>query len=194
MQAQNELLDTLDLGSAVQRALGSLAGLRGAEALTLAIGLALLDVPLAALAWHYDIQPTLQASAGIAAQVMPSLPASAAPYAAIVGLLFTLAPTIAEFTLPRLASAGLRLVAIGIYALAAFDLYTDFPRVQATMEQIRPGFDGFAMLATPVWCLAFALLWIMATFGFELIAITAAISAAKLLVQSRGGSGRGGAP
>ncbi len=183
----NILLDSLDLGGAVQRAEAGLSGLRGTEALTLGAGLLLLDIPLWATAWRYDFQPTIQATTAFSADILSALPPGALPYASFVALLFTLLPMLGEFCLPRLASAGVRVAALAVYGLSLFDAYTDWPNVAATMDRLRSGFDGFGLLALPIWWLARLLFLFMATHGLELLAVVALICAVRLLKQSRGG-------
>jgi len=179
-------LDALDMAGAVQRALAALAGLHGLEALVLAIGLAALDVPAWVLAWHFDFNPTLQATAGLAARIMPSLPPAAQPYAGLISILFTLLPMLGEFCLPRLAGAGFAVAVYAIYLLSLFDCYTDWPNVVATMADARSGFDGFGILAAPAFYLARIILLAFATHGFELLAVVIGICALKLFAQSRG--------
>lgn len=181
----NAFLDALDLGSAVQRSLAALAAFQGPAALTLAVLLALIDVPLVTFAWHFDFQPTISATAIFAARVIPSLPASALPYASLVSLLITLLPTLAEFALPRLAAAGFRAASMAVYGLSLFDAMTDWSNVTATMEAYRSSFDGFGILALPAWWTARIILLAFATHGFELLAIVVGICAVKLLFQAR---------
>lgn len=181
----NAFLDALDLGSAVQRSLVGVAPFQGASALTLAICLAGIDVVCWALAWHYDFQPTISATAIFAARVIPSLPASALPYASLVSLLITLLPTLAEFALPRLAAAGFRVASMAVYGLSLFDAMTDWPNVTATMDAYRGSFDGFGILALPAWWTARIILLAFATHGFELLAFVVGICAVRLLFQAR---------
>lgn len=181
----NAFLDALDLAGAIQRALAGLAGISGLPALTLAVFLEAIDIPLIAFAWHFDFQPTISATAIFAARVIPSLPASALPYASLVSLLITLLPTLAEFALPRLAAAGFRVASAAVYGLSLFDAITDWPNVTATMEAYRGSFDGFGILALPAWWTTRIILLAFATHGFELLAFVVGICAVKLLFQVR---------
>jgi hypothetical protein len=181
----NAFLDMLDLGGNLQRAIRGLNDLGGVEALGLAVGLALLDIVCWTFAWRFDFQPTIQATAAFSSQVLPSLPTGILPYASLIGLLITLAPMLAEFVLPRLAAANFRVAALAVYGLSVFDVYTDWPNVAATMEQVRGGFDRFGLLAAPAFWIARILLLAFATHGFELLAIVVGVCALHLLWQSR---------
>lgn len=206
MSRDNAFFDTLDMAGNLQRAIRGLSGLGGVEALGLAIGLLLFDVPIGALCWHFDVRPTIVATSAIAVSILASLPGAGglppdadqatqqiASYIAIIGQLLTLLPTLAEFTMPRLAAAGFRVAGIMVYSLAIFDAFTDWQPVKVIMDGARAGFDSFGLLALPVWWLARLILLFMATIGFEMIFVITLVCALHLLWQSRSSRNNQGA-
>jgi hypothetical protein len=184
MARSNAVLDTLDLGDNLQKALASVRGLRGGEARALGVSLLALAAGMLPLVWYFDVQPTADWIGAASPGLIGALPGELALLAPVIGIVLYLLPTLFEVALPRLAAAGFRFAEILAYGASVFDATTDWPRVAQVMDMARPRFVTFGIVATPVWYVARFLLLAFATIGFELVFAICLICGLALLSNS----------
>lgn len=188
----NAVLDTLDLGDNLQKALGSVRHLRGGEARGLGAALLAIAAGLLPLVWYFDIQPTMDWISAAAPSLLAALPGELALLAPVIGIALYLLPTLFEVALPRLAAAGFRFAEVLAYGASVFDATTDWPRVVQVMDAARPRFEAFGTLGGPAWYLSRLLLLAFGTIGFELVFVVCLVCGAVLVVN--GFRGTGGRP
>lgn len=179
----NAVLDTLDLGDNLQRALASVRHMRGGEARGLGVALLAITAGLLPLVWYFDVQPTMDWIGAAAPSLISALPGELALLAPIVGIALYLLPTLFEVALPRLAAAGFRFAEILAYAASVFDATTDWPRVVQVMDAAHPRFQAFGWFGEPAWYLARLLLLAFGTIGFELVFVICLVCGAVLVVN-----------
>lgn len=180
----NAVLDTLDLGDNLQRALASVRHLRGGEARVLGAALLAVAAGILPLVWYFDVQPTATWIGDASPGLLGALPGELALLAPMIGIVLYLLPTLFEVALPRLAAAGFRFAEILAYGASVFDATTDWPRVALVMDAGRPRFDAFGIAASPVWYAARFLLLAFATIGFELVFVICLVCGVVLVVNS----------
>lgn len=179
----NAVLDTLDLGDNLQKALASVRHMRGGEARGLGAALLALAAGLAPLVWYFDVQPTMDWISAAAPDLLAAMPGELALLAPVIGIALYLLPTLFEVALPRLAAAGFRFAEFLAYGATVFDGTTDWPRVVQVMNGAHPRFAAFGVIGDPVWYLARFLLLAFATIGFELVFVVCLICGLVLLVN-----------
>lgn len=179
----NVVLDGLDLGDNLQKALASVRHMRDGEARALGTALLLIAAGLLPLVWYFDVQPTLDWIGDASPGLLAALPGEVALLAPVISIALYLLPTLFEVALPRLASAGFRFAGLLAYGAALFDGLTDWPRVAQVMDIARPRFATFGVLAAPLWYTARIVLLAFGTIGFELVLVVCSISGLVLLVN-----------
>lgn len=176
--------DTIDLGTNLRRALLAVRGITGLTALLLALALTTLCVALAPLIWHFDISSTLDWTDRAIAYLLPTLPGQLFAYGELIGISITVLPTVVELFTARFAIVGIAAFKGLIYACSLFDAITDYPRVDAFLTQFQPQIDQLGILAGLVWLLARVTWLFMASFGFEVVFVIAAVCALLLFINA----------
>lgn len=176
--------DTIDLGANLRRALNAVHGITGLPALILAVALTLVCVALAPLIWYFDIGATLTWTDKAITFLRPTMPTQLLLYGEIITLSITALPTLVELFTARFALAGIAAFKGLIYACSLFDAITDYPRVDAFLTQFQPQIDQLGLLAGPAWLLARVVWLFMASFGFEVVFVLAAVCALVLYINA----------
>lgn len=184
--------DAIDISTNIQRGLNAIRGIRGLPALILFVVLGCINYGLFWLVWAFDISSTLawsdRAAAQISAMVHNSAGAEIGQYAGYVVLSITLLPTLVELFGSIFAKAQIVFASGLVFALALFDMITDWPMV----VQFFDAFTDAANSGGPFGWLAFYLLrivWLfMASFGFEALLIVFGVAMIALLLQFNGGA------
>lgn len=179
----NAILEAIDLGDNMDRAIKAVRVLRGVPALTLGAVLLLWCVPGGWLAWYFDLEPTLQWSAAAGDQVAPTLASEYRWLAPAIGVLLTLLPMLTEISFSKLAASGIRMAGMIVFVVSLFDVVTDWPRVAETADAAwqRGLFEGLSVLAGPAFYLARLLLLFMATAGFEMLFVICLVCGVLLI-------------
>ena len=184
----NSFWGYIDLSDNLQRALSSIRGIRGINALLLAAALGFISYGLFWLVWYFDIGATLDWTSQAIAVIAPSIPPGMAPYAGALVLAITLLPTLIELFTARFARDGIVVASGLVFAFSLFDMITDWPRVVVFFDAYAGAFARLGILRWPAFYII-RLLWLfMASFGFELLFILFAVTALALLLQTRSGS------
>lgn len=189
-----QIADNLDISTILGRALAKVRGLRGGEAQ--AQGLVFLCIALLAAigAWRFDLQPTIEWMGDGPAYLTSTLPGQVAILVPFLTALIFLSPTLLGIGLPRLVPV-FKFAELAHLFVMIFDATTDYPNVQATMAALWPRFESMGpLLGGGWWYLTYALLWAMATEGFELLLIVCVVCGVVCLYNGRGGAVQGGRP
>lgn len=176
--------DAVDLGTNLRRALHAVRGLTGLTALILAVALTLVCIALAPLIWYFDVGSTITWTDKAITYLRPTMPTQLLLYSEIITLSITLLPTLVELFTARFALAGIAAFKGLIYACSLFDAITDYPRVNAFLTQFQPQIDQLGIFAGPVWLLARVVWLFMASFGFEVVFVLAAVCALVLYINA----------
>jgi hypothetical protein len=187
-----QIADWFDISAVLKRTLAKVRVMRGGEARSLGGILLCIAAIVAMPAWYFDIHPTIVWMGDGPAALTSTLPGSVATLAPLLIVLLYLAPTLLGVGLPPLISAGFKFAELAHLFVAIFDATTDYPNVQATMDILWPRFDAMGpIVGWVLWHASFAILWAMATEGFELIFIVCTICGLVCLWNSLGNAQKG---
>lgn len=181
----DRFFDMLDLGENIKRGLSAVRGLYGIPALISAIPLALISFLFFALAWHFDLQPTFAWTAIAVQKLQPTFVGSFADYVPLLVFTLTMLPTLIELFTVKFARADIAMAEWLVYAFVAFDLVTDWPAAADFVQgYVDAGvFARLGALATPAAWAAKVCWLILASFGFEMLAVVFGICALALFLS-----------
>lgn len=179
----DRFFDALDISSNIQRGLKAIESLSGIPALVMLLCLAGMNYfAIWPLCWYFDIDATRSFSADWANIIIPTLPMVYADKIGTVVMALSLFPTFCEMFASRLARYGFVLAGWLVYASAAFDMVTDWPRAKEFTAAHEAAFDPMGPLALPAFWSYRAGMLVMGSFGFEAwIAVTSIVCVALLL-------------
>ena len=179
----DRFFDALDISSNIQRSLKAIDGLYGIPALVMMVCLIAMNYwAIWPLAWFFDFDATRSFAETWASIIIPSLPAHYAGRIGGIVLALSLFPTFCEMFASRLARYGFVLAGWLVFASAAFDLVTDWPRAQQFTAPHEFLFAPLGWLAGPAFWLYRAAVLVMGSFGFEAwLAVTSIVCFALLL-------------
>jgi hypothetical protein len=173
-------LEAIDLSEQLSVGLQNASGIaNGIPARIYALVLAIIATAMGALAWHFDYAATITFAEPVISSVIGSIPAGYGVPVAAVAFALSVLPTAIEMFAPRLATRSF-LISIAFYAMLLFDAATDAPRVQQTLGLYLAG-DG--LVETIGYWLAYALLLLFASIGFELLFVVCAVCAVYLALR-----------
>jgi hypothetical protein len=181
----DRFFDMLDLGENVKRGLNAVRGLYGLPALITAIPLALIAFLFASLAWHFDLQPTFAWTAVAVAKLQPTFVGSFADYLPILVFTMTMLPSLIELFTVKFARADIAMAEWLVYFFVAFDLVTDWPAASVFVQGYVDA-GVFARLGALAWIAEYAakIAWLLlASFGFEMLAVVFGICALALFLS-----------
>lgn len=181
----DRFFDMIDLGENIKRGLGAVRYVTGLPALVMAIPLAMIALLFASLAWHFDLQPTWAWSDIAVQKLQPTFVGPFADYVPVLVFTLTMLPTLIELFTGRFARAQIVLAQWMVYLFVTFDFVTDWPAAADFVNAYAGAFERLGLLGVPVAFLLKCLWLIMASFGFEMLAIVFAICALALLLNSR---------
>lgn len=179
----DKFFDSLDISSNIEKGLKAVNGMRGIPAGVMATCFTLMNYwAIWPLVWYFDYDATRSYVTDGVAVIAPSLPGVYVVSVGSVVMALSLFPTFCEMFASRLARFGFTLAGWLVYASAAFDLVTDWPRVRAFTAAHEAAFSGWGWLATPLFWLYRAGMLVMGSFGFEAwLAVTVVLTGALLL-------------
>lgn len=177
------IFDALDISSNIQRGLNAINSLYGIPAGVMLVCIAGMNwFAIWPLCWYFDIDATRTFAEDWSRIILPSLPAY---YAASIGAVvaaISLFPTFCEMFASRLARYGFVLASWLVFASAAFDLVTDWPRVRDFTAPHNDIFAPLGFLSAPAFWLYRAAWLVMGSFGFEAwLAVTTILCFALVL-------------
>jgi uncharacterized membrane protein (DUF485 family) len=176
----DSILSALDLSEQLAVALRNTEGIpRGFPARFYAIALAVGAVGSGLLAWYFDYAATIAYAEPLIAGVVGSIPPGWGVPLSLAAFVLTILPTAVEMFAPRLAQ-GSFFVGVAFYATLLFDAATDAPRVAQTVSQFIPTAGGWDAIG---YGIAYAILLLFATIGFELLFVVCAVCALFLALR-----------
>jgi hypothetical protein len=153
----------------------------GIPARIYAFVLAIIAIAMGALAWYFDYAATIIFAEPVISRVVGSIPQGYGIPVAAVAFALSVLPTAIEMFAPRLAARSF-LISIAFYACLLFDAATDAPRVKQTLALFDLGAAGGLVETIGYW-VAYALLLLFASIGFELLFVVCAVCALYLLLR-----------
>lgn len=177
----------IDLGDNLGRCLNTVRNMRGMQAWVMAAITGLIAFTTFGLAWTFDIQSTIDATAGLAQEVGNRLPDQAVRYTALVVLGITFAPTLMELGGAMFAREGATPFQWLVTALCVFDLITDAPATTAFVN--RFDWAAFGVLEWPAYCVGWVLWLGMSSFFFEMVCACAIVTTVALIFRGFARSG-----
>lgn len=160
---EDKVHDAIDISTNIQRCLHAIEHIYGLNALFMFLALGYLNYWICRWAWYYDIAATAQ-FAGEWIQGITNVGQAVDPLT--LGQIIsgaTYVPTVVEMIGGLFARVNFQFARWLLYIVFLFDAYTDWPRVQATMEGLRPE----NTLWLPVFWFGRIVFLVMATAGFE---------------------------
>lgn len=196
MRALYAFWDAIDVSENIARGLTAVRGVRGLNAIVLALALGIINYGLFWLILTFDIGATLEWTDEAAKSVDRALGSSTIPLevasaAGYVVLALTLLPTLVELFGARFAKVGIAFASGLVFAFSLFDMITDWPRVAEFFDSFRGAAEEAGIIG---WALFYVLRigWLfMASFGFEALFIIFSVCILALLLQSKDSGGRG---
>lgn len=162
--------DTVDISDNLQRVMHVVHSVPpGWLSVGYGAGSALIGLLWGVCAWHYDFASSWDAMTPVRIAIGTSIGGFA--YATYLLAALTYLPTITELFGATFAKFNIRVVQLVVIALSIFDLFTDLPRVQETMNQFWGFFSQGGVLGGFGWYLVFAMWWFLASYGFELLTV-----------------------
>jgi hypothetical protein len=153
----------------------------GLTARIYAMVLSTVAIAMGAFAWYFDYAATIVFAAPVMGQVVGSIPAGWGPYIPAIGFCITVAPTAIEMFAPRLTARSF-LISLAFYGMLMFDVATDSPRVFATLNMYADRF-GDGVIGQALYWIAYAILLLFASIGFELLFVVCAVVALYLFLR-----------
>jgi hypothetical protein len=175
-------LSAIDLSEQLSVGLHNASSIaHGIPARIYAFVLAVIAVAMGALAWYFDYAATITFAEPVISRVVGSIPQGYGIPVAAVAFALSVLPTAIEMFAPRLAARSF-LISIAFYACLLFDAATDAPRVKQTLALFDLGAAGGLVETIGYW-VAYALLLLFASIGFELMFVVCAVCALYLLLR-----------
>lgn len=189
----NWFLESIDLSENILNAKDALRGIpNGADSWAYFFGACFIALVTGLGAWHFDLYSSWTAMDSLRDQVAVSLGATwLAAYGPKVLSMFTYAPTVFELFGSRFARFNNRWLQLTTYGLCLFDLWTDRAAVYAF---VGPQWEWFAKGGIPgmiAWYIWFAVMWALATYGFEVIFFTMMFCVIVLFFKGLAGNKKG---
>jgi hypothetical protein len=175
-------LSAIDLSEQLSVGLHNASSIaHGIPARIYAFVLAIIAIAMGALAWYFDYAATIIFAEPVISRVVGSIPQGYGIPVAAVAFALSVLPTAIEMFAPRLAARSF-LISIAFYACLLFDAATDAPRVKQTLALFDLGAGGGLVETIGYW-VAYALLLLFASIGFELLFVVCAVCALYLLLR-----------
>jgi hypothetical protein len=175
-------LSAIDLSEQLSVGLHNASSIaHGIPARIYAFVLAIIAIAMGALAWYFDYAATIIFAEPVISRVVGSIPQGYGIPVAAVAFALSVLPTAIEMFAPRLAARSF-LISIAFYACLLFDAATDAPRVKQTLALFDLGAAGGLVETIGYW-VAYALLLLFASIGFELLFVVCAVCALYLLLR-----------
>lgn len=178
--------DALDLSENLRRALGAIRGASGLTAGVMALFVFLVALLTGALAWHFDILSTIQATETVAANVSASLPYQVASIIPLFVLALTFSPTLMELGGAAFAKADILPFQWAVVGLSIFDIFTDAPTATSFLNQYN--WTAFGLFEWPAYAISWVIWLGMSSFFFEMISIISLVTTIALVLRSFGGA------
>jgi hypothetical protein len=174
-------LSAIDLSEQLSVGLHNASSIaHGIPARIYAFVLAIIAIAMGALAWYFDYAATIIFAEPVISRVVGSIPQGYGIPVAAVAFALSVLPTAIEMFAPRLAARSF-LISIAFYACLLFDAATDAPRVKQTLALFDLAPVG--LVETIGYWVAYALLLLFASIGFELMFVVCAVCALYLLLR-----------
>ena len=133
------------------------------------IAFALLTIVAGAFAWHFDFESTLVGMSTLRETIIPNLPGSVNQFSTLIGISFTIAPTLLEIFSAAYAKAEVKILQIFVIGFTFFDMVTDIPRAATFTNSLQPHFDQLGVGTSFIAHWVFFIFWLfLSTIGFEL--------------------------
>lgn len=181
----DRFFEMIDLGENIKRGLSAVRPVTGLPALVVAVPLTLISLLFASLAWHFDLAPTWAWSDVAVQKLQPTFVGPFADYVPLLVFTLTMLPTLIELFTTRFARANIILAQWMVYLFVLFDWVTDWPAASDFVNAYAGAFARLGWLAGPVMFIVKVLWLIMASFGFEMLAVVFAICALALYINAR---------
>jgi hypothetical protein len=152
-----------------------------------ALGMAVLLVMAAALAWTFDIKSTLTGLSTVRAFIIPTLPEQVMKMTGIVIFCLTLAPTLLELLTAGMAKENVKIIQIAIIGFTLFDVVTDIPVTYSFCMMFWPNFELLTWGVSHIsfWIFFFVKL-LFSTLGYELATVLFAYAMIACIAKSFG--------
>lgn len=175
--------ELFDIEDSLKHSIKGFSDMESGPALVLGVLFLLLTIALSGMVIIFDLIPTMQFSL---AKTAAFLPASAAGFGGVAGVLLTLVPSLIEMLAPSLLKRGIKVSYLPVLGAMSFDAISDLPACQAFIGTMQPLFEAQFGAAAGVVHNMGVFLWLMcATIGFELLAVISFSATAQLLWQSQ---------